>query len=141
MNWGNGIVVVFVVFAAIMISMVTICMKKDDLHLVTQNYYQEEIKYQEHIEKVSNASTLAYQALRFDREQNSVSIKLPKGANAELHLFRPSDARLDQKLKVNIADENATVVDLSKLKSGYWKLKLTWTSEGKSYYQEQKITI
>jgi hypothetical protein len=141
MDWGKGIVLVFVVFAAIMISMVTICMKKDDLHLVTQNYYEEEIKYQEHIDKMINASGLFYEALQFDKLQKSVAINLPVGAKAELHLFRPSDARLDQKLMVEVDNENATVVDLGKLKSGYWLMKLTWSAEGKSYYQEKKITI
>jgi hypothetical protein len=141
MDWGKGIVLVFVVFAGIMISMVTICMKKDDLHLVTQNYYEEEIKYQDHINKVINANALAYEVLLFDKINKSVSLDLPVGARAELHLFRPSDARLDQKLLVEVLDENATVVDLGDLKPGYWLMKLTWSSKGKSYYQEQKITI
>lgn len=141
MDWGKGIVLVFVAFAAIMISMVTICMKKDDLHLVTQNYYEEEIKYQDHINKVINANGLSYEALQFDNLQKSVSISLPLGAKAELHLFRPSDARLDQKLVVDIVDEDSTVVDLAMLKTGYWLMKLTWSAEGKSYYQEKKITI
>ncbi|WP_158858385.1 FixH family protein [Lunatibacter salilacus] len=141
MDWGKGIVLVFVAFAAIMISMVTICMKKDDLHLVTQNYYEEEIKYQAHIDKVINANGLSYEALQFDNLQKSVSISLPVGAKGELHLFRPSDARLDQKLVVDVINEDTTVVDLAMLKSGYWLMKLTWSAEGKSYYQEKKITI
>lgn len=141
MDWGKGIVLVFVAFAAIMISMVTICMKKDDLHLVTQNYYEEEIKYQDHIDKVINANGLSYEALQFDNSAKSVSISLPIGAKAELHLFRPSDARLDQKLVVDILDEDTKVVDLAMLKTGYWLMKLTWSSDGKSYYQEKKITI
>ena len=141
MDWGKGIVLVFVAFAAIMVSMVTICMKKEDLHLVTQNYYEEEIKYQEHIDKVTNANGLSYEALLFDKLRKSVSINLPLGAKGELHLFRPSDARLDQKLEVDVVNENATVVDLTSLKPGYWLMKLTWSAEGKSYYQEQKITI
>lgn len=141
MDWGKGIVLVFVAFAAIMISMVTICMKKDDLHLVTQNYYEEEIKYQDHIDKVNNANELSYEALEFDNLQKSVTISLPVGAKAELHLFRPSDARLDQKLVVDVVDDETKVVDLAMLKTGYWLMKLTWSAEGKSYYQEKKITI
>lgn len=141
MDWGKGIILVFVAFAAIMISMVTICMKKDDLHLVTQNYYEEEIKYQDHIDKVNNANELSYEALEFDNLQKSVTISLPVGAKAELHLFRPSDARLDQKLVVDVVDDETKVVDLAMLKTGYWLMKLTWSAEGKSYYQEKKITI
>lgn len=141
MDWGKGIVLTFVAFAAIMISMVTICMKQDDLHLVTKNYYEEEIRYQEHIDKVINANELDFEAFLFDGQTKLVDLNLPIGATGELHLFRPSDARLDQKLSLDIRDEKAKTVELGSLKPGYWQIKLTWSADGKSYYQEKKIVI
>ncbi|WP_194778488.1 FixH family protein [Pararhodonellum marinum] len=141
MNWGNSIVIVFVVFAVIMISMVTICMKQDDLHLVTQHYYEEEIKYQEHIDRVINASTLNLTALAYDRDKKTMTLDLPIGAVGSLHFFRPSDARLDQILAVNMDQEKGIQVDVKGLKPGYWRVKLNWTASGKEYFQELKINI
>jgi len=141
MNWGNSIVLVFIAFAAIIISMVTICMKQDDLHLVTQNYYEEEIKYQQHIDKVSNSHALDHKVLAFDVYSYSLNVNLPQGTKGTLHLFRPSDARLDQKIAVASEINSEKTLDLSSLKPGYWRVKVEWADEEKSYFQELKIYI
>lgn len=141
MDWGKGIVLVFVVFAAIILSMVTICVKQDDLHLVTQNYYEEEIRYQNHIDKVSNTASLNHETLVYDRQGKTLFLDLPVGAHGELHLFRPSDARLDEKINVKIDAHRPTSVDLKRLKSGYWRVKLSWQVAGKEYFEEKKIDL
>ena len=89
MNWGKGITLTLIAFGTIILSMVAICVKQDDIHLVTQNYYEEEIKYQEQIDKISNTSQLGYEALKFDSLQKELHVQLPVGAKGTLHLFRP----------------------------------------------------
>ncbi len=141
MNWGKSIVLVYVVFAAIMAGMVTICMKQDDLHLVVENYYEEEIKYQQHIDKVHNAEALTHEVLVYDAQMKIVDLHLPVGAVGTLNFFRPSDARLDQKMVIIITDLTSNAVDVKDLKPGYWRVKLTWTEAGEDYYKEEKINI
>ncbi|MDN3688653.1 FixH family protein [Cyclobacterium jeungdonense] len=141
MNWGSGIIVVFVVFVALMATMVTICMKQDDMHLVTDNYYEEEIRYQEHIDKVSNSLESEKKALSFDAGKKILTLNLPVGAQGELHLFRPSDARMDQKIDVDILKEDVNTVNLNKLETGYWRVKLTWKENGKGFFEEKKIDL
>lgn len=141
MNWGKGIILTLIAFGTIILSMVAICVKQDDIHLVTQNYYEEEIKYQEQIDKISNASHLGYEALKFDSLQKELHVQLPVGAKGTLHLFRPSDARLDQKINFDISSEDGNVVKLSQLKPGYWKVKMTWEEKGMAYYSEEKINL
>lgn len=138
MNWGNAIVLVFVAFAAIMITMVTICMRQDDLHLVTQNYYEEEIKYQDHIDKVSNTKRLGLNVMEFDKSSKVIGFNLPDDAKGSLHLFRPSDARLDQKIKI---DSEKKSLDLTGLTPGYWHIKLSWEKDGIAYYEEKKVDL
>lgn len=141
MDWGKGIVLTLTAFAGIIISMVVICVRQDDIHLVTQNYYEEEIRYQDQIDKMINANQLEYEALAFDGQQRILALNLPKGAKGTLHLFRPSDARLDQKLDFDIQDEEMSAINLSELKPGYWKIKMTWVEDNTSYYLEKKINI
>ncbi|MBD8487139.1 FixH family protein [Echinicola sp. CAU 1574] len=141
MNWGTGIVLVFVGFAAVIFTMVGICMNQDDIHLVTAHYYEEEIKYQEQIEKASNTAQLEEKALEFDTRGKSLMIHLDKGDKGTLWLFRPSDARLDQKIEVVFADDLVKSISLGQLKPGYWKVKLAWERNGKSFYEEKKINI
>jgi hypothetical protein len=141
MDWGKGIVLTIAAFVIIMISMVTICVKQDDIHLVTQNYYEEEIKYQDQIEKIINATLLEEEVLTFDTQAKIVALNLPVGAKGTLHLFRPSDARLDQKIDFDIANTAENAVNVGALKPGYWRVKLTWEDQGKAYYQEKQINI
>lgn len=141
MDWGKGIVLVLITFGILMGTLVTICVRQDDLHLVVQNYYEEEVKYQEHIDRVINTHLLEHEILVFDSQLKIVDLHLPVGAKGTLHFFRPSDARLDKKMEVNITDSNANSIDVKELKAGYWKVKLTWSESGKDYYQEKNITI
>jgi hypothetical protein len=141
MDWGKGITLTLIVFGVIMISMVTICVKQDDLHLVTQNYYEEEIKYQDQIDKMINASHLDYEVLVYDNQLKIVDLHLPVGSKGTMHLFRPSDARLDQKISFDITDPTVNSVDVKSLKPGYWRIKLTWVENGIGYYKEEKINI
>jgi hypothetical protein len=141
MNWGKGIVITLIVFITLMAGLVTICMKQDDLHLVTQNYYEEEIKYQDQIEKMTNANSLDYKVLVYDIQLKKVDLHLPVGSKGTMHLFRPSDARLDQKIDFDVLAMDAKAIDLKSLKPGYWKLKLTWSENGVDYFHEEKINI
>jgi hypothetical protein len=141
MDWGKGIFITIVVFVIFMISLVVVCVKQDDIHLVTQNYYEEEIKYQGQIDKMINASEIGYEVLVYDSQLKKVALMLPKGAKGTLHLFRPSDARLDQKIEFDIAESNTSSVDVKDLKPGYWRIKLSWSEDGKEFYEEKKINI
>jgi len=141
MNWGHGLMIFFGAFVLFMISLVVICMKQDNIHLVTQNYYEEEIKYQQQIDKIANAKALDYDALDYKAENRTVNLVLPQGAEGVLHLFRPSDARLDQKFAVKMQDNDALSIDLAHLQAGYWKMKLSWQEGDTEFYLEEQITL
>lgn len=141
MNWGNGILLLLLVFIGLMATLVTICVKQDDIHLVTEDYYAEEIKYQEHIDRVRNTQAIEGKVMEFDPASKTLVFNLPVGAKGELHLFRPSDARLDKKIQVDIKDVDANILNLNELASGYWKMKMTWEAGGVAYFEEKKIDI
>ena len=141
MNWGKGILVTIILFVAFIMTLVVISVKQDDIHLVTENYYEKEIKYQEQIEREKSAAQLNREVLLFDAASKVILLDLPIGAKGELQLFRPSDARLDQLLQLEIMDAGKTSISLNQLKPGYWRVKLTWVEDGVEYYEESKITI
>lgn len=141
MDWGKGILLTIIGFVAFMMTLVVISVKQDDIHLVTENYYEKEIHYQDQIDREKSAATLNRKVLDFDATSKMLVLDLPIGAKGNLQLFRPSDARLDQEVSLDIISEGKTTVPLEKLKTGYWRVQLTWTENGTDYYEEQKITI
>ncbi len=57
MSWGKGIILVFVIFILGIGIMVYKSMTKN-IDLVTSNYYEKELKYQEQIDKINNSNRL-----------------------------------------------------------------------------------
>lgn len=141
MDWGKGILLTIVAFVAFMITLVVISVKQDDIHLVAENYYEKEIKYQDQIDREKAGEGLDREVLVFDEQRKSMVLDLPVGAKGNLQLFRPSDAKLDQDLVLNITEPGKTTIPLDKLKSGYWRIQLTWTEGGVEFYQEKKISL
>lgn len=141
MDWGKGILLTIIAFVGFIMTLVVISVRQDDIHLVTENYYEKEIKYQDQIDRESAGAGLDREVLVFDAQSKSILLDLPVGTKGSLQLFRPSDARLDQELILDITDVGKTSVFLDKLKSGYWRVQLTWTEDGVEFYQEKKINL
>jgi hypothetical protein len=121
--------------------MVVISVRMDGIELVTENYYEQEIKYQDQIDKENLTLGLGEAVMRYDYTIQSVVLNLPEGSKGQLQLFRPSDSSLDQVYKFEAKTDQATVIPVQNLKSGYWKFQLYWTLGGKEYYEEKKIDL
>ncbi|WP_026953458.1 FixH family protein [Algoriphagus mannitolivorans] len=141
MDWGKGILLTIIGFVAFIMTLVIISVKQDDIHLVTENYYEKEIKYQEQIDREKLAAGLGREVLEFDGSTKTIFLDLPVGSKGNLQLFRPSDARLDQKLPLEITTQGKTAVPIQNLKPGYWRIQLTWEENGVEYYEEKKINL
>uniref|UniRef100_UPI004049D1B0 FixH family protein n=1 Tax=Fulvivirga sp. TaxID=1931237 RepID=UPI004049D1B0 len=141
MNWGHKIVLTFVVFAAIIISMVVISMRQD-VSLVAPDYYKQEIAYTEQMDKLANTNSLGDNApqINYDHSKRQFVITSKEFLKGELHFYRPSDASKDIKLSLLMEGQPQTV-DASNMISGFWKVKLNWEKDGKSYFTEKNIVI
>jgi len=53
MNWGKGITIVMVAFIGFIITLVTILMS-NKIDLVSEDYYQKEIKFEDEIASAKN---------------------------------------------------------------------------------------
>ena len=141
MNWGYSIALSFVLFIALIATLVTISMKQD-IHLVAENYYEQEIEYQDQIERIRRTQSLVKQPeVYLDRENSSIRISLGQAnvKEGQAVFFRPADATRDKVVRFPEADgKTLSVADWEK---GLWKIKLTWTSGDEEFYMEQNITL
>jgi hypothetical protein len=141
MDWGKGILLTIIGFVALIMTLVVISVRMDGIELVTENYYQAEINYQDRIDQESSALRLDRKVITYHSIDKNLVLDLPSGTNRKLQLFRPSDATLDREIAVTALDSNLTSVSLKDLKLGYWKVQLSWIEAGKNYYEEKKITL
>lgn len=141
MDWGKGILLTIIGFVVLIMTMVMISVRMDGIELVTENYYEEEIRYQDRIDESNSASALDREVISYDTQSKIIELDLPNGTKGSLQLFRPSDSSLDQKIIVEVTHSGITQIPLKELKAGFWKVQLNWSENGIDHYQEKKITI
>ena len=144
MNWGTGIVIAFILFIGIVVT-TGVYLMNQDVDLVSDDYYDKEIAYQQHIDNVARTAELSSEELiLFDG--SFITLKLPlniltKNVTGEIYLYRPSDSKLDIKLPFSPDDNGIQIIPIEKLQKGFWRVQFSWQSDNKNYYSEKAIVI
>ena len=142
MSWGKGIIIVFAVFMVGVGIMVYKSMTKN-IDLVSNNYYEKELKYQEQINKINNTKTLK-QGIKIESNGSAVIITYPGECNkvtGEISFYKPSDAKNDFKMNIESGSDLKQVISTEKLTKGLWKVQISWAMDGKDYFNEEKVMI
>lgn len=142
MSWGTKITIVYILFASLIGTMVTVCIMQDDIFLVEKEYYNAELDYQSKIDgwaasKASKARNVATVT------GGILTLTFPKSAlpdSGNVWLYRANDARQDIRVALAKGEELQTMAK-HQLSSGLWKVKVDWVSGGKKLYSEQRIVI
>jgi len=142
-NWGTGIAIFYISFVIAMLFFV-FWTTGNNRDLVTDDYYAEELVYQDVIDSKARAEELVGK-VEINSEKGRIEIRLPEGMTdkfikGELFLYRQADKRMDTRLqfegqKIDYSFQSERIV------IGKWTVKLSWTSDGKDYYYEDKIWI
>ncbi|WP_244968038.1 FixH family protein, partial [Spirosoma utsteinense] len=142
MNWGKSIVLVFIVFAGFIGTMVVL-MSRERIDLVRDDYYQDEIAYQQQIDRVANSRRFdpeAYIQYRSDRRQ--VEITLPDSLQqGTFTLYRPADRQQDIQQELTAVTPSPVVMSMKQKPGGLWRAKLTWSDGQREYYTERELTL
>jgi hypothetical protein len=139
MKW---VVAAFVFFGLFIGTLVVICVR-EDVNLVSGDYYQQELNHQEKITQQVNANQLSEKP-QLSFENNAVKLLFPFSSSmekGELHVMRPSDDRLDQRFELNPMEGDSQLFPLKVWQKGLYRVSLTWTMEGKDYYFEKVMVL
>ncbi len=141
MSWGYKI---FIGYSLFVVGIMFLVFKanQQNFDLVTENYYEEELKYQEVIDQKGRTALLSAPP-KISHSVNSVSIQLPPefsraAAEGQVYLYRPSDATKDIRERFATAN-GAAEIKLKYGLSGAYALKLSWQSGGKTFLHESRI--
>jgi hypothetical protein len=139
-------VAAFAGFALFIGNMVRQAMQTD-VDLVSKDYYQQEIAYQNHINQVKATRQLADQVtIIHAATAGQLSLVFPAGSLAasgkgQVRFFRPSDARLDFTLPLQLNQQGQQHIRTAALAKGRWRVQLSWQADGQDYFLEQDIKI
>lgn len=146
MSWGWKIVFVYSAFVVMTLSMVIYFMGHK-VDLVAEDYYKQEIEYQQQIDKMSNSKSLKEPiGFEFSYTQRTVKLNFPSGdlqngLKGNIHFYRPSDSSLDRQIEVKPDENGEQLISVSSLNKGLWKVRISWTAAGTAYFDEKVITL
>ena len=144
--WPYAIVIYFVVFISFIAAFITWAVRQNT-DLVSKDYYSEEILFQKRIDTVNRTRAFTKEvAIRYDDATRAITIQLPAEHAAQavagsVHLYRPSDAKLDRELKLAPSDKGMQRIDTANLQAGLWKVRVQWTVNDEEFYFDQTVVI
>jgi hypothetical protein len=143
MNWGKSIVVSFILFAGFIATLVTVCVR-EDISLVSKDYYNEELVYQNQIVRMQNTNALDKRPAIKVLNPTTIQVdfnQFNEVEKGELKLFRPSDSTMDRKFELRSSDTSVQLFPIDVLHKGMYRARMQWTMNGKEFFIEQVIYI
>jgi FixH. len=141
-HWGNVLLLVFVVFAT---GISTLAYKscQTPVNLVTKNYYEEELRYQDKIDQQNNAAKLSN--INISQDENGVNIIFPKeitGKNikGDIYFYCVADGKKDLNFKITVdSTGKQTISNKEIFPNTSYKVKLTYKADSTAYFSEKDI--
>jgi hypothetical protein len=144
MNWGWKIVVVYIGFVAMIMTLV-LKARSEKIELVAPDYYAQEVAYQQRIDANHNARSLSQMmAVQIDEQQVAVQMApecAGKIESGEVHFYRPSDVSLDQKTPLILDNKARFHFPIAQLKSGLYLVQISYSMNGKAFYSEESLFV
>lgn len=145
-GWGFGIFALYGVFVLFVLGLVLFS-TFNPYSLVTDDYYEKELRYQDQIDRMNNANQLsAGLDISYDRSNRQIVLSYPADAvigelKGTVTMFRPSDAEHDVVYPVQVDQDGRQYIRTDNLLRGLWRMKVDWTSAGGGYYVEEVVII
>jgi nitrogen fixation protein FixH len=142
--WPLGIIAAFVVFFAGITTVVVIAVTHRD-SLVSANYYEQELKFQDQIDNSDRAKNSGAR-LMFDAAAGHLAVSLPvaqlaRDFSGTISLYRPSEPNLDREFQLEPRADGTQLLDISRLAAGNWSVRLAWRTGGENYFLAEKIVV
>ena len=144
MNWGNKLILVFLVFGAMISFMVYRCMKTP-VDLVAKEYYRDELAYQQVIDGIKRADALNSSA-SLQQEAGGIVLQLPAemqhhAITGSILFYCPSDVKKDRSLPLTVDTDGRQFISGHTLQPGHYRVKIEWDSKDLHYFTEKPLVI
>ena len=144
LNWGARILILYLGFAGLIIFLVASSIN-EKIDLVTPDYYERELVYQNKKESIERHNALNDPAT-VTLNNDGVLIKFPSEFNTSLIsgsiiIFRPSDKNLDFTTPIKADNDLKQYIPKDKLKSGLYRVSVDYRYNDLDYFTENQIVI
>lgn len=144
--WPYSIIAFFAVALCGAVTFAIFCAHHKQ-ELVTADYYEQEVRYQDQMERAHRASSLQAPAkISYDTAAQNITVTMPAahlGAPLKgwIQLYRPSAASQDQRLPLQVDSSGAQTINACDLNDGLWHVRVSWNLNGTDFYFDQKVVV
>lgn len=137
-TWGHGVVVALASFIGFILFMIFIFPKgKENSELITENYYEDELVFQEVIDAKNAADALEQKPI-YAQNEHQITVTFPEeytngNTKFSVELQRSNDQNLDVKKEMKLNVQNQIIIPEDVLVKGNYILKMKWTKDHKNY--------
>ncbi len=144
MNWGNKLLITFIVFGVGMFYLVYRAVNTN-YELVDKDYYKQELRYQQVIDGTNLANQLST-AVTIGQTTSGISLELPaemknKEITGSILFYCSYDQKKDKLLPLQTDSDGLQVFDPKDFSPGNYSVKINWSAEGKDYFTEKLLTV
>lgn len=137
-TWGHGIILALASFIIFILSMLFLFPNgQKNSEMVTDQYYEEELQYQNVIDAKKRADELSEKPV-YSQTAKGITLKFPQDINNTNSTFnfvlnRSDDQNLDIKKTVRLDADQSFTIPAAVLKNGNYTLRMTWTKDKTDY--------
>ncbi|RXP47081.1 cytochrome C oxidase Cbb3 [Lutibacter sp. HS1-25] len=143
-SWPTGIIIAiasFVIFILSFVYKVTF-LPEYDHHLVSENYYKDELNYQQEIDKQNEGAALK-ENISIQNTSEGIVITFPsefdpKIITGTISFQRLSNNKIDFTLPIELSSNTLLIKDANLVK-GRWDVKIDWFVNNTAYLYKEKI--
>ncbi len=145
MSWGYKILVFYIIFIGMMLTMVY-GTYQHSVNLVSKDYYEQELVYQDVIDGSKNYSNMS-QRLDINLNENTISILWPQDIDINLvrqvqvWLYNKADASGDIRFDIETLENSKIEIPLGEKQHGNYTLKIQWKIGETPYCLEKTLRL
>lgn len=144
MNWGNRLLLVFIVFGVGMCYLVYRSMSTN-YEMVESDYYKQELRYQQVIDAHQKANALS-SAVKATADAGEIKLQFPdemknKVLSGEVHFYCGYDSQKDRHISLKTDSTGEQLIPAGKIAPGTYTLKIKWNAESVDYYSEIPLSV
>lgn len=143
-NWGVRIVVLYVGFVALIVTLVILSSTVNN-ELESKDYYAKELAFQDKINATQNENKLNhsinYEIIGRDFILDFNASDLNPTLSGTVFFYRPSETALDKEYPIQFDKSGKQVINLSQFKKGVYKVQINWKNNSIKYYKEGTINL
>lgn len=138
-NWGTGIVIALALFASGILYVVYRSVS-EKVELVTEDYYSQELVYQDRIDEIARGKAAGEVVIR-RKAAEIIEIELPEKISGDagtysIHFYKPDNSNLDFVEEVKLEGGQRRMVIERNVIPGKWLVKISAMTNKISYYWE-----